>query len=71
MYGLFVAQKVRCKFMPPMGRPKSDNPKTIEVKARVDKKTYEKLMDYCKKNSTTKTEVVRAGIELVLKKEKE
>lgn len=53
---------------PRTGRPKVDNPKTIEVKARIDMETNERLVDYCKKNNTTKTEVVREGIEKVIKK---
>lgn len=55
---------------PRTGRPKLENPKTVEVKARIDEKTNEKLESYCKKNETTKTEVVRKGIELVLNEKK-
>lgn len=57
--------------MPRTGRPKSDNPKGLEVKARIDKHTNEMLNDYCRKNNVTRTEVVRMGIDLVLKKGKE
>ncbi len=53
---------------PRTGRPKVDCPKTIEVKARIDEETNKKLIDYCKKNNTTKTEVVRKGIEKVINK---
>ena len=51
------------------GRPKS--PKTIEVKARIDEKTNEKLNLYCEKYCVTRTDVVRMGIDEVLGKEKE
>lgn len=51
---------------PRTGRPKTKEPKTIEVKARIDEKTNEKLVAYCEKYSLTKTDVVRKGIELVL-----
>ena len=51
---------------PRTGRPKAKNPKTIEVKARIDEKTNEKLIDYCKKNNASRTDVVRKGIDLVL-----
>lgn len=51
---------------PKTGRPKADNPLTIEVKARIDIKTNEKLNQYCKDNNVTRTEVVRKGIEKVL-----
>ena len=54
--------------MTPMGRPKVEHPKTIEVKARIDEATNKKLLEYCKNNSVTKTEVVRKGIEMVIKK---
>lgn len=53
---------------PRTGRPKVDNPKTVEVKARIDEETHKRLVDYCKKNNTTKTEVVREGIEKVIRK---
>ena len=51
-----------------IGRPKSKNPKTIEVKARIDRELNDKLVEYCKENKMTRTEVVRRGIELVMKK---
>ena len=57
--------------MSPLGRPKSDNPKTIEVKARIDVQTNEKLENYCKENNTTRTDVVRKGINLVIESKKE
>ena len=55
---------------PRTGRPKSDNPKTVEVKARIDSTTNELLSEYCKKNNITRTEVVRKGIDLVLEQQK-
>lgn len=51
---------------PRTGRPKAEKPKTIEVKARIDEETNKRLVDYCKKNGTNKTEVVRNGIDMVL-----
>lgn len=56
---------------PRTGRPKALQPKTIEVKARIDEKTNQKLEAYCKKYNITRTEVVRKGIENVLENEKE
>lgn len=56
---------------PRTGRPKSLSPKTIEVKARIDKDTNERLNRYCKKHNVTRTDVVRFGIENVLGREKE
>lgn len=49
------------------GRPKVDNPKTIEIKARIDTELNNLLMEYCKENNMTRTDIVRKGIELVLK----
>lgn len=56
---------------PRTGRPKAKKPKTIEVKARIDEETSKRLIDYCERNKTSKTEVVRKGIELVLGNKKE
>lgn len=56
---------------PRTGRPKAEKPKTIEVKARIDEETNKRLVDYCKRNNTNKTEVVRKGIDMVLGDKKE
>lgn len=53
------------------GRPKSANPKNIEVKAKVDASTYQKMMDYCDKYQINKTEFIRKGIELVFQSEEQ
>lgn len=54
---------------PRTGRPKVEKPKTIEVKARIDEETNTRLVKYCEENQVSRTEVVRMGIEKVLKKE--
>ncbi len=51
---------------PRTGRPKSDNPKGIEIKARIDAETDRRIQEYCRTHGKTRTEVVREGIELVL-----
>lgn len=56
--------------VPPMGRPKSEKPKTIEIKARIDKETDSKVQEYCEKHKVSRTDVVRKGIELVLNEKK-
>lgn len=61
-----VAQKVGDMVSPRTGRPKSENPKGIEVKARIDAETDMRLQDYCRKHNKTRTDVVREGIELIL-----
>lgn len=51
-----------------MGRPKAENPLTIEVKARIDKETNDKLVKYCKDKNVTRTDVIRKGIKLIIEK---
>lgn len=53
---------------PRMGRPKAEKPKTVEVKARIDEETNRRLLEYCEKHHVTKTEVLRQGIETVIRK---
>lgn len=55
---------------PRTGRPKLENPKTVEVKARIDAETNEALIKYCEKYNVTRTDVVRKGIRCVLDNEK-
>ena len=50
---------------PRTGRPKIDNPKSIQVSARLDSATIQKL-EYCmEKLNLTKAEILREGIEKV------
>ena len=46
-----------------MGRPNSDNPKTTEVKARINKEQKNLLETYCTQKNVTKAEAVRIGID--------
>ena len=46
-----------------MGRPKSDNPKVIQLAVRLDNETLEKLDKVAKKNSETRVQTIRRGIE--------
>ena len=55
---------------PRTGRPKSEKPKEIEVKARIDAETDKRLQEHCNKYNKTRTDVVREGIELVLEQKK-
>lgn len=55
---------------PKIGRPKSDNPKDLSIKIRIDKKTNDRLVEYANKYSISRTEVIRKGIDLVLAEEK-
>lgn len=56
--------------MTPMGRPRVDNPNTINLTVRINSELNEKLNNYCKKNNLTKGEVVRQGIMNIVEKEK-
>ena len=51
---------------PRMGRPKIANPKTIDLKVRIDQDMNDKLQAYCKKHGIVRTEVIRQGIRLIL-----
>lgn len=55
---------------PRTGRPKAEKPLTIEVKARIDIETNEKLIKYCRDNNVTRTDVVRKGIKLIIESNK-
>ncbi len=51
---------------PRTGRPKSDNPKDIDVKVRFDNDLHSKLLEYCEKHGITRTEAIRQGVHLLL-----
>ena len=44
-----------------MGRPKSDNPKSIRVQVRFTKEEYDALKECATKHNLTITQVVRKG----------
>ena len=52
-----------------IGRPKVNNPINIRTSVRLDKKTDEKLIEYCKSHNITKGEAIRKGVHLLLKPE--
>lgn len=56
---------------PKMGQKLTDNPKDITIRARVDKETIEKLDYLVEKYNSSRSEVIRQGIEIQYKKEKE
>ena len=53
---------------PRTGRPKAENPKTNDIKVRIDDATHKRLLEYCAANNITKAEAVRKGILLLLDK---
>lgn len=50
---------------PRTGRPKSANPKSIETRIRMDKETAEALAWCAEEKGTTKSDIIREGIQLV------
>ncbi|MFM9278145.1 ribbon-helix-helix protein, CopG family [Paenibacillus jiagnxiensis] len=48
-----------------MGRPPSDNPKSEKIEIRVDQETMSKLNAAAEKLNTTRSDIVRKGIEKV------
>ena len=50
---------------PRTGRPKTDNPKDIQLKIRADKKTIEDLDLCCERLNKTRSDIIRMGIQKV------
>ena len=50
---------------PRTGRPKTDNPKDIQLKIRADKKTIEDLDFCCEQLNKTRSDIIRMGIQKV------
>lgn len=55
---------------PRTGRPKTDNPLSVDVKVRIDAETNDELLKFAKKHNISRTEVIRKGIRLVLDSDK-
>lgn len=51
-----------------MGRPVIGEPKTNDLKVRLDDTTHTQLLEYCQAHGITKADAVRKGIHLLLKK---
>jgi predicted transcriptional regulator len=45
-----------------MGRPKLEKPLCNDVKVRLDDDVHMKLLEYCKKNNTSKAVTIRKAI---------
>ncbi len=50
---------------PRTGRPLKDNPKDTRIQIRLDKETLDKLDDCANNKNTTRSDVIRQGINLV------
>ena len=53
---------------PRTGRPPKENPKDTRIQIRLDKETLEKLDRCVEREQTSRSEVIRQGIDLVDKK---
>ena len=53
---------------PKIGRPKTDNPNDLKLSVRINAELNKRLNAHCKQHKTTKGEMVRKGLELVLDK---
>lgn len=50
---------------PRTGRPKSENPKDIQLKIRADEQTMRDLAYCCEKLNKTRSDVIRLGIQKI------
>lgn len=58
------------KMSPRTGRPKAENPKDIRFSICLDSFTNDRLSAYCKEQGVRKSEAIRQGIMLLLRKKK-
>lgn len=64
-YNKYVHGKCGDKMTPRTGRPKSDNPKNVQIKFLADKQMVEDLNFCCQALQATKSDVIRMGIQKV------
>ncbi|MDO4765167.1 MAG: CopG family transcriptional regulator [Eubacteriales bacterium] len=55
----------------PIGRPKAENPKSFEIRTRVDEETNNRINVYCEKEKITRSTFLRKGIDLALESHEE
>ncbi len=55
---------------PRTGRPKSKNPKSIDVKVRFDEENHKRLLQYCESHNITRTEAIRQAVDLLIRSKK-
>lgn len=51
---------------PRTGRPKTDSPKDVTIRCRIDQSLNKRLEAYCKDKQKTKTDVMIEGIKKVI-----
>lgn len=57
--------------MPRTGRPPKENPKNTRIQVRLDKDTIDKLDKCVERYGTTRSDVVRKGIDMIFQGKKE
>ncbi|MDE7230438.1 MAG: ribbon-helix-helix protein, CopG family [Oscillospiraceae bacterium] len=55
---------------PRTGRPPKENPKDTRIQIRLDKETLDKLDECAEREQTSRSEIIRRGIDLVCAKQK-
>lgn len=55
---------------PRTGRPKAENPKSVNLTVRLDEDTNVRLQLYCEKHQITKGQAIRKGVHLLLDQKK-
>lgn len=50
---------------PRTGRPPKENPKDIRIQIRMDREYIRKLDECVKRNNSTRSEIIRKGIDLM------
>lgn len=58
--------EVKSALSPRTGRPKSENPLSVDIKVRLTEENAERLDAYCAEHGITRTEAIRRGINLLL-----
>lgn len=70
-YNLGAGKSEVMKMSPRTGRPKVDNAKTEKISICLDGETKKMIEDYSVEKKITRSEVVRRGVRLLVRKEKE
>ena len=66
-----MEHRKRGEYMSPRtGRPKSENPKSIDVKVRFDEENHKRLLKYCESHNITRTEAIRQAVDLLIRSKK-
>lgn len=53
-----------------LGRPRTDSPKLMEIRAAVSKELNDEVLAWCKKHRRTRSEMIRIAVEELIEKDK-